>query len=84
MAALSLSSDAIRPMNRWNYDRIQPGAVGSVGDVNMQVRLKHSYPNLPLRFDKQFSGKNEVYLGSNVTDGNHINYDSGGKAKEGN
>lgn len=78
MAALSLSSDAIRPMNRWNYDRIQPGAVGSVGDVNLQVRLKHSYPNLPLRFDKSFSGKNEVFLGSNVTDGSHENYDSGG------
>lgn len=33
---------------------------------------------MPLRFDTSFSGKNEVFLGSNVTDGNHINYDSGG------
>lgn len=37
MAALSLSSDAIRPMNRWNHDRIQPGAVGSVG---IEIRKK--------------------------------------------
>ena len=78
MAALSLSIDAMRPLNRWDHSRIQPGAVGSVGDVNLQQRLKHSYPDAPLRFEKDFAGKNEVFLGSNVSDGQHVGYDSGG------
>jgi len=78
MAALSLSIDAIRPLNRWDHSNIRPGAVGSVGDVNLTPRLKHSHPNMPLRFDKAFSGKNEIFLGSNISDGTHKGYDSGG------
>lgn len=78
MAALSLSIDAIRPLNRWDYSSIRPGPVGSVGDVLVTPRFKHSAPNLPLRFDPYFRGKNSVFLGSNVTDGSHANYDSGG------
>lgn len=78
MAALSLSIDEIRPLNRWDYSRIQPGAVGSVGDVNLTPRLKHSAPDLPLRFQKEFAGKNSIFLGSNVCDGQHVGYDSGG------
>lgn len=78
MAALSLSIDAMRPLNRWDHSRIQPGAVGPVGDVNLQQRLKHSAPDLPLRFQKEFAGKNQVFLGSNVSDGQHVGYDSGG------
>lgn len=52
-----------------NHWTISPGPVGSVGDANMQVRLKHNTPDAPLRFDKTFSGKNLKYLGSNVQDG---------------
>lgn len=78
MAALSLSIDAIRPLNRWNYDRIQPGSVGSVGDVNLTPRFKHSYPAAPLRFDPYFSGKNASFLGSNVQNGTQASYDSSG------
>jgi len=78
MAALSLSIDAIRPLNRWDHSRIQPGSVGSVGDVNLTPRLKHSYPNLPLRFDKNFAGKKERYLGSNVQNGTQKSFESGG------
>jgi hypothetical protein len=52
-----------------NHWTISPGPVGSVGDVNMQVRLKHNMPDAPLRFEKEFSGKNLKYLGSNVQDG---------------
>jgi hypothetical protein len=78
MAALSLSIDAIRPLNRWHYDRIQPGSVGSVGDVNLTPRFKHSYPAAPLRFDPYFSGKNSTFLGSNVQDGGQKSYDSNG------
>jgi hypothetical protein len=73
MAALSLSIDAQRPLNRWDYDRIQPGPVGSVGDVLCTPRFKHSYPDAPLRFDNMFRGKNGVFLGSNVSDGQRIN-----------
>jgi len=78
MAALSLSIDALRPMNRWNHDRIQPGNVGSVGDVNLQPRLKHSAPDLPLRYQPDFAHKNEVFLGSNVQNGSSASYVSGG------
>jgi hypothetical protein len=74
----SLSIDAKRPMNRWDHDRIQPGAVGSVGDVHCQPRLKHSSPDMPIRWQKEFAGQNEVFLGSNVSDGQHVGYDSGG------
>ena len=78
MAALSLSIDAIKPLNRWDYCRIQPGPVGSVGDVLCQPRLKQSAPDLPMRFDPNFSHQNEVFLGSNVQDGQFTSYDSGG------
>lgn len=61
-----------------NHWTISPGPVGSVGDVNMQVRLKHNMPDAPLRFDKTLSGKNLRYLGSNVQDGA---YGSGGSAR---
>jgi hypothetical protein len=57
---------------------ISPGPVGSVGDVLGQVRYKHSAPDMPLRFDPHFRGKNEVFLGSNVQDGQHVGYASGG------
>ena len=78
MAALSLSIDTIRPLNRWNYDRIQPGSVGSVGDVNLTPRFKHSYSDAPLRFDPYFAGKNAPFLGSNVQNGTQPSYDSSG------
>jgi len=78
MAALSLSIEAIRPLNRWDHSRIQPGSVGSVGDVNLTPRLKHSFPNMPIRFDKSFSGKKERYLGSNVQNGTQKSFESGG------
>lgn len=82
MAALSLSIDAIRPLNRWDDSSIRPGAVGSIGDVNCQPRLKHSAPELPLRFEPEFAHGNEVKLGSNVSDGQHLGYDSkGGPAR---
>lgn len=78
MAYTSLSIDARRPMNRWNHDRIQPGPVGSVGDVICQPKLKHSAPELPIRWDMELGGKNLTHLGSNVQDGNMKSYDSGG------
>jgi hypothetical protein len=78
MAALSLSIDAIRPLNRWANSSIQPGSVGSVGDVNLTPRFKQSAPELPMRYDPYFRGKKECPLGSNVQNGTQKSYDSKG------
>jgi hypothetical protein len=61
-----------------NTSIISPGAVGPVGDVLLGVRLAQSAPDMPTRWDKDFSGANEIFLGSNVSDGQHRSYDSGG------
>lgn len=61
-----------------NYWRLSPGAVGSVGDVNMQVRLSQSGPDVKMRFSKNFSKKKLKYIGSNVQDGY---FGSGGSAR---
>lgn len=74
----TLSIDEYRPLNRWDCSYIQPGNVGSVGEANVQVRLKHSAPDLPLRYDPLFSHKNEVANGSNVNDGSITSYTSDG------
>lgn len=66
-------------INRWDKDSIRPGPVGSVGDVNLQVQLKKSAPDLPNRFEKAFSGKNEVWGGSNISDGQYTGFSSGGR-----
>jgi hypothetical protein len=68
-----------RPLNRWDKDSIRPGPVGSVGDVNLQVKLKKSAPYLPNRYLKAFSGKNEVWSGSNISDGQWTGFTSGGR-----
>ena len=67
------------PINRWDKDSIRPGPVGSVGDVNLQVQLKKSSNDLPNRYDYIFSGKNEVWSGSNVSDGQWYGFTSGGR-----
>ena len=66
------------PVNVWNKDSIRPGPVGSVGDCLIGVRFKQSAPELAERWDGAFSGKNEVYFGSNVSDGYHAGFTSGG------
>ena len=53
--AETLSIDNVRHhLNTWNNKYIAPGPVSSVGDVLLGVRLKHSAPNLPLRWDPKF------------------------------
>ena len=68
-----------RPLNLWDRNSIRPGPVGSVGDVNTSVRLKHSSPDMPLRFSQTFSGKNGEIGGSNVSDGMWHGFVSGGR-----
>lgn len=55
-----------KSQNKWT---IRPGPVGSVGDANMQVRLKGNMPDSKIRYDHEFSGPNEKFYGSNVQDG---------------
>lgn len=66
------------PVNVWNKDAIRPGPVGTVGDVLLGVRLKQSAPELAQRWDAAYSGKNEVYSGSNVSDGYSAGFTTGG------
>ena len=65
--------------NRWDKDSIRPGPVGSVGDVNLQVKLKHSSPDLPVRYESIFSKENEKWTGSNISDGQWYGFTSGGR-----
>jgi hypothetical protein len=39
-----------QPLNRWNYDSIRPGNVGSVGDCLVAVELKTSSPDMTPRY----------------------------------
>ncbi len=63
---------------QWLNNSIQPGPQGSVGDVNMQTRLKQSTPSFPMRWDVKTAQEREKRLGSNVSDGQWTSYDSGG------
>ena len=66
-------------LNQWDNSSIRPGPVGSVGDTLGQVRLKHSFPNQGIRLDEQTKGNKQNRLGSNVSDGNHKSFSSGGR-----
>lgn len=61
-----------------NSEIITPGIVGTVGDTIGSIRLKQSAPDMAMRYDSQFSGPQEVRLGSNVQDGFSYSYASGG------
>lgn len=69
---------AVKPMNRWDFDSIRPGSVGSVGDVLGQVRLKQSSPDMPFKWDMNSSKLNEPRLGSNVQNGSQPSFQSRG------
>jgi hypothetical protein len=68
MAALSLSVDVYRPLNRWDHDSIRPGVVGSVGDCLLVERLKSSLPG-EFRYERSGYGTRESDKGSNVQNG---------------
>lgn len=57
-----------KSQNNWT---IRPGPVGSVGDANLQVRLRGNTPDSKIRYDKEFSGVQEKYYGSKVQDGSY-------------
>ena len=66
------------PVNVWDKYSIRPGAVGSVGEANIQVRLRQSAPHMAPRYAEYCSKGNEKYYGSNVSDGYHAGFTSGG------
>lgn len=56
-------------------ERISPGAVASVGDCLLTVKLKSTFPG-EYRFEN--NGKMESRFGSNVSDGQKVGYTSAG------
>lgn len=70
------------PLNRWDKARIAPGPVGSIGDALTAVRIKQSDPDMPIAYDKLFSGKNAQKRGSNVQDGLYASFTDGGYGAE--
>jgi hypothetical protein len=69
---MSIPFDAVKPINRWSNDYIQPGNTGSVGDVNVAPRLRNSTPSMPVRHDPDFAY--EQRLGMNVQNGTSYNF----------
>lgn len=63
-----LSLTARRPLDNWNYDSIRPGVVGSVGDANVNVTFKSTFPG-DYREAPYTAGDKESRYGSNVRDG---------------
>ena len=53
---------------------MQPGVVGSVGDTNLMIRLKHSAPDLPLRWSANTAFSRLPNYGSNVQNGSIPSY----------
>ena len=63
-----LSLSARRPLDNWNYDSIRPGVVGQVGDANLNITFKSTFPG-DYREAPYTAGDKEVRYGSNVRDG---------------
>lgn len=55
-----------KSQNNWT---IRPGPVGSVGEANIQVRLRGNTPDSGIKFVKYSSGDNERKYGSMIQDG---------------
>lgn len=58
----------VKSKQRWSDSFIQPGLVGPVGDVHCQPRLKHSCPELPIRWEVEFTA-DQPRLGDLLSDG---------------
>lgn len=68
-----VSGDAY-PLNVWNNDYIAPGSSGSIGTTQMQERFKHSFPDARLRWNPyQYANRINRY-GSNLQNGNELNW----------
>jgi len=71
--------DAIKPKN---ITTSRPGIVGSVGDVVVRPRFRQSRPDMIWVYDPYWSDSRANTLGSNISDGDVLGYDSrGGPAR---
>ena len=73
-----LSLTARRPLDKWNFDSIRPGPVGSVGDANVNVTFKSSLPG-DYREAPYTKGDNEIKYGSMVQDGDKNSWKTNGQ-----
>ena len=76
--AVPLSAEAVRPLDRWNNNYFQPGAVGSIGGCLISERLKHNMPDAPLRWAEGSVGRASILKGTNLQDGMKLNLSSRG------
>lgn len=63
-----LSISKRRKLDNWNNDSIRPGIVGSVGDANLNVTFKSTFPG-DYREAPYTAGNKEIPYGTNVRDG---------------
>lgn len=63
-------------LKRKHFEILSPGAVSSIGDVLVQSRLKHSYPDAPIRWN--YKGTELPYMGNNTADGQNISFNGKG------
>ncbi len=78
----TVSIEHYKPLNRWmDYESIRPGVQGTVGDIQTQVRFRNSNAEMPIRWDRAFSGKNQLRMGANIVDGDQKNYFGNGPAR---
>lgn len=63
--------------DKWNKAYLSAGPVGQLGGTLQASRLKHSQPDLPIRWDPFTDGNRECRFGSNVQDGNMHSYEGG-------
>jgi len=70
----------MQPLNavlkRKHSELISPGPVASIGDVLVQSRLKHSYPDAPIRWN--YNGDELPFMGNNSADGQHLSFNGAG------
>lgn len=67
-----------RPHNTLDYQLFSPGPVGQLGDTLGMIKYKHSYPDQGIRWDPEYTGLKQNRLGSNISDGTHLQYTTGG------
>ncbi len=69
-----MSGVILQPRFRNKPVHYRAEAVGPIGDVHQIVKLKHSAPELPLRFEKTFS---TARVGQNIQDGDSPSFNTG-------
>ena len=74
---ITVSQSNRKPLNRWNYDYIAPGAVGVIGTTAVSHHLATTGP-LGYRDDPDTAGNRVSNRGSCITDGTSRSFLTGG------